>query len=368
MIKELSFTKEDRIAIVAPHPDDECLGASAALLTAAAQTDVIVLTDGCRGNKARSLEEEAIVRKKQFDAEMEYVKPNSAIWTGIEDTKVSENRKAIGEIDFTPYTKIFLPWLESLHPDHRYAAAFCIDTIRRQKVKAECYSYEINAPFHKPSHFADITKLEDEKRKLIRFHEDQNEQEDITLSLNRYRAAQMIKHPDIHLAECYEQVDVYAFPEAPDLLMKLYDIHEDPLVFKTLEEQGIKIKRVMPMNITLVYDFIKDNFARSWADESMPALINGDCYVAVKDREILGFYSLEVPAKNFLGPMGVIPSGRENGAIARGLEYTALNAMKAKGYKYAISGMVHPFERRSAELLCGTVVIPDSAGSYEDRI
>ena len=150
--------------------------------------------------------------------------------------------------------------------------------------------------------------------------------------------------------------------------MKLYDIHDDPLVFKSLEEQGIKIKRVMPMNITLVYDFIKENFAAAWADESLPALINGDCYVAVKDREILGFYSLEVPAKNFLGPMGVINSARENGAIARALELTALNAMKAKGYKYAISGMVHPVERKSVEMLCSSMVIPDSAGSYEDRI
>lgn len=78
--------------------------------------------------------------------------------------------------------------------DHRRAAEFCIDSIRRQKAKASCYSYEIFAPFHSPTHFIDITAIEEEKRKLIRFHEDQNEQEEINLSLNAFRAAQLIKH------------------------------------------------------------------------------------------------------------------------------------------------------------------------------
>ena len=32
MRQEIRFTNEDRIAIIAPHPDDECLGASSALI------------------------------------------------------------------------------------------------------------------------------------------------------------------------------------------------------------------------------------------------------------------------------------------------------------------------------------------------
>ena len=41
MIHELSFSKNDRIAVIAPHPDDECLGASAPLLLVPDQTDVM---------------------------------------------------------------------------------------------------------------------------------------------------------------------------------------------------------------------------------------------------------------------------------------------------------------------------------------
>ena len=60
MREEIRFTPDDRIAIIAPHPDDECLGASAALLLAADRTDVFVMTDGSHGNPANTIEEEAV--------------------------------------------------------------------------------------------------------------------------------------------------------------------------------------------------------------------------------------------------------------------------------------------------------------------
>ena len=109
MRQEIRFTNEDRIAIIAPHPDDECLGASSALILAPGITDIFVLTDGSHGSKERGIREEAAVRRAQFEAEMEYVKPNSYKWLGIEDTKMSLHREEIKKIDFKPYTIVFLP-------------------------------------------------------------------------------------------------------------------------------------------------------------------------------------------------------------------------------------------------------------------
>ena len=206
MREKIIFTKEDRIAIVAPHPDDECIFAAAALLLASDQTDVFVLTDGSHGNTSRSIEEEAAIRKKQFDAEMEYVKPHAVYWFGIEDTKLSENTRIVHSIDFTPYTRIFLPWIESLHPDHRAAAEMCMSEIRKQGCHAECYSGEVYKPFPSPSHYIDITSLAEEKRRLIRFHEDQAALEEVVLSLNAFRAAQMMHLPECKFAECYDQI------------------------------------------------------------------------------------------------------------------------------------------------------------------
>ncbi len=207
MRQRIEFTERDRIAVIAPHPDDECLGASGALIFAPSRTDIFVLTDGSRGSNVRSYKEESDVRRAQFETEMEYVKPRSYMWLGCEDTKMHLHREVIAQIDFRPYTLIFLPWTESFHQDHRYAAAFCLDEIRKQGgVEAACYFYEINAPFYKPTHYIDITDIVEEKRRLIRFHKDQKEQENIVLSLNAFRGAQMLWQPEITYAEAFLKV------------------------------------------------------------------------------------------------------------------------------------------------------------------
>ena len=210
MRQEIQFTAEDSIAIIAPHPDDECLGAAAALLLVPDRTDVYILTDGNHGSPDRSIVEEAAVRKRQFEKEMGLAMPRCWYWLGYEDTKLPVIPGAVSQIDFTAYTKIFLPWAESLHPDHRAAAKMCHAEISGQKSRAECYTYEINAPFHTPTHYIDITGIMEKKLELIRCHADQNEQEEIIVSLNRFRAAQMIRYPQIRFAEAYLKVDVRA--------------------------------------------------------------------------------------------------------------------------------------------------------------
>ena len=207
-MREIILTEIDRIAIIAPHPDDECIFAAGVLLLASDRTDIFVLTDGSHGNSRRSIEEEAVIRKKQFDAEMAYVRPHAVHWFGIEDTKLSENTGIIQKIDFTPYTRIFLPWIESLHQDHRVAAKMCINEIRKQGCHAECYSGEVYKPFPLPSHYIDITSLVEEKRRLIRFHEDQTALENVVISLNAFRAAQMMHMPECRFAECYEKITI----------------------------------------------------------------------------------------------------------------------------------------------------------------
>lgn len=214
MRKKITITESDRIAIIAPHPDDECIFAAGPLLLAPSRTDIFVLTDGSHGNRERPIKEEAAIRKKQFDAEMDYIKPHAAYWFGVEDTKLPENAGIVSRIDFRPYTRIFLPWVESLHPDHRVAAELCINEIRKQGCHADCYSGEVYKPFPMPSHYIDITSLADEKRRLIRFHEDQAALEEVVLALNAFRAAQMMDLPECKFAECYDQVGRHALPAA----------------------------------------------------------------------------------------------------------------------------------------------------------
>lgn len=213
----IKFEEQDRIAVIAPHPDDECLGASAALLMAADRTDIFVISDGSHGDPLKTIQEEAIIRRRQFEAEMEYVKPRSWHWLGYEDTQLMQNPNALNDIDFTVYTKIFMPWIESFHPDHRAVAMMCRRVISEQKASAECFSYEITAPFYKLTHYIDITGIEAEKRKLIRFHEDQlrSGQEEITMSLNAFRGAQLYRRPEFGYAEAYLQVEICNMADPP---------------------------------------------------------------------------------------------------------------------------------------------------------
>jgi LmbE family N-acetylglucosaminyl deacetylase len=338
MWEELKLSPEDVIAVIAPHPDDECLGAASVLLTAPERTDVYVLTDGSHGSKERTIEEEAAIRKAQFDAEMACVKPRSVHWLGYEDTTLPKHYEAADSIDFTQYTKVFLPWQESVHPDHRAACVMCCRAIMKQNASPECYIYEITAPFKWPTHFADITQLIDEKCRLIDCHKDQIGQKEITVTLNALRAAILIRLPAVHYAECYMKVDPYEIGYCNDILVRLNSFKEDYGLYDRLLEQGIRIKRVMSCDIGPVQDFIRNNFAGGWADEVLPAILNGSCFIAVRGREIVAFGCADATAKGYVGPAGTLEEVRRMG-ISRAIFQRCFRYLIEQGYKYAIVGM-----------------------------
>ena len=367
MRKRIAFDENDRIAVIAPHPDDECLGAAAVLLLAPDQTDIYVLTDGSHGNPAKSIEEEAIIRRAQFEAEMEAVQPHAWKWLGYEDMTLSERMDAADGIDFTPYTKIFLPWHQSRHPDHRAAALMCCKAILRQKAQAEVFMYEISTPFYQPTHCIDITNLLEAKRRLIRFHTDQNAQEEISLSVNLLRGSQMLSDPECRYAECYLEANVREIAHNPDLIVKLYTLREDPALEKSLKEKGVRIKHVMPPDFMKVYEFVKDNFSSDWAGEALAAMMRGACYVAVRNRRIVSFGCAGAFAPDYAGPGGTIPEERGLG-INRAIIQRSLRYLKDQGFQYAVAGSVSPTERRILEKVADVVAVEDCAGSYDDLV
>ena len=367
MRERLVFEESDRICVIAPHPDDECLGVAAALILAPDRTDIFVITDGSHGNPDVSIEEEAVVRRAQFEAEMEAVRPHSWEWIGIEDTTLPKQPDDAINIDFTPYTKIFLPWHESPHPDHRACAMMCCRAIRRQRARAECFMYEIITPFYRPTHSIDITQFVEEKRRLIRFHVDQAEQEEMNLAVNRLRGAQLYLNPVCDYAECYLKVDAMKLGYNPDLIAKLYTLREDPALEASLAKQGIHAKRVMPPDFTKVYEFIRDNFAHSWADEALSAMIHGVCYVAVRDGQLLAFSCAGAIAPDYTGPGGTIPEARRLG-ISEMLNQKTFRYLKEQGFQYSVCGSVAPTQRRVLERIADMIVVEDSEDAYENLL
>ena len=204
----LRIAEDERVVVVAPPPDDESLGASSVLLGHPGQADVFMVSDGGLGNPAVDPAEMAARRKAEFERAMAIARPRNAHWLGFPDARLAEHPECVGAIDFTCYAKAFLPWTDSLHPDHRALARFCLSRIREQNADCEAYLYEVQAPFRCPTHFIDITDMVERKRELISCYESTLElypQDEVTLALNKFRSCQR-EEPD-RWCECFLHVN-----------------------------------------------------------------------------------------------------------------------------------------------------------------
>ena len=126
----------------------------------------------------------------------------------------------------------------------------------------------------------------------------------------------------------------------PDMLVRLYDMPEINGEGR-LAEEGITIKRAMPLDKDEILEFVAKNFWNKWVNECEQAIFNqpSSCYIAVKDKKILGFACYDATALGFFGPTGVAEDQRDKG-IGKALLGKCLLSMKEKGYGYAIIGWV----------------------------
>ena len=149
----------------------------------------------------------------------------------------------------------------------------------------------------------------------------------------------------------------------PDLLVKLYSLPES-----TTPPAGIAVRRAFAAEKRLVFDWVARQFDLNWASECDAAFarLPVACFVATRDRELLGFACYDATARGFFGPTGVAESERNHG-IGTALLSATLHDMTAQGHAYAIIGAVDSVEfyRKHA----GAIEIPDSdPGFYRGKI
>lgn len=174
-MKSLDISERSRILIIAPHPDDECIGCGGVLVNYAKYCDVLVLTDGRQGQGDESPLKIKENRKKEFIDEMEAIKVNSYRQLDIEDGTLLLHTDCLSGICLKGYDYIFVTGINDDHPDHK-AAFMCV----RQAVKelaedfsGKCFVYEVHTPILHPTHFLDITDSIKRKTELIRYHKSQ---------------------------------------------------------------------------------------------------------------------------------------------------------------------------------------------------
>lgn len=152
-----------------------------------------------------------------------------------------------------------------------------------------------------------------------------------------------------------------------DLLVRLYDL--PPAASDGLAEQGIRIRHAMPYEKESVVSWVRTTFSARWAGECDVAFARQpvSCFLAIRERGVIGFACYESTARGFFGPIGVAPDRRTTG-IGRALLLACLHAMREMGYAYAIIGGgsgALPFYAKVA----GATEIPGShPGLYVDML
>ena len=128
-----------------------------------------------------------------------------------------------------------------------------------------------------------------------------------------------------------------------DMLVKLYEVQDDPQLMEKLRGEGILIKRAMTPDLTKITTWVKDTFGQGWADECTAGILIGGCWIATKDGEVIGFACHDATLPDFFGPTGVQEDMRGRG-IGKALLIRCLISMKEKGYGYAIIGSAGPMD------------------------
>jgi len=151
-----------------------------------------------------------------------------------------------------------------------------------------------------------------------------------------------------------------------DMLVRLYDLPESSDLYARVAESGVFLRRPGAYEKHLVEDFVREHFSPKWVSEVAVAFARQPvaCFIATKDREILGFACYETTAKGYFGPTGVAESARGLG-LGKALLMKALEAQREAGYAYAFIGGVGPREFYAKAV--GAVEIPGSdPGIYVD--
>ena len=126
--------------------------------------------------------------------------------------------------------------------------------------------------------------------------------------------------------------------QSGDMLVNLMRLPQMPEI-----PEGIKIKRAIIVDREAILRFVSESFPASpaWVSEVEKALFQnpGTCFIAVKEKEVVGFACYDTTALDYFGPTGVKKDVRGKG-IGGILLIKTLYAMREAGYTYAIIGAV----------------------------
>ncbi len=154
----------------------------------------------------------------------------------------------------------------------------------------------------------------------------------------------------------------------PDMLVKLYDLPSCSQLLDELNEQGISIQRAMAPDKHRVLSWIGEHSSLAAQGEADVCFANHpiSLFLAVQEKQILGYACYHATALDFFGPTRVLDRMQGRG-IGKALLLRCLQALRDEGYAYAIIGGVGPaafYEK----CVGATLIEGSSPGIYKDYL
>lgn len=201
---KLEIGVQDKILVVAPHPDDESIGCGGLLALYGEQCDVLLLTDGRQGvpSDYNGQEDICMIRRRELEQALKIAGVTSVQYLDAPDGSLKKEHGGLEKIDLTKYTHIFVPNPWENHEDHRAAYKLIKQEKRRQHAKGKLLQYEVWTVLREPDYFLDISGVIHKKREMIKSYVSQLKDKDYlnaALGLSAYRGM----FPGYEYAEAY---------------------------------------------------------------------------------------------------------------------------------------------------------------------
>lgn len=153
-----------------------------------------------------------------------------------------------------------------------------------------------------------------------------------------------------------------------DMLVRLYALPDSAECYEKVAGNGVTLRRARAFEKHTVAAFAREHFSEKWVSEVEVAMTRQPiaCFIATRDKAILGFACYDTTQRGFFGPTGVAEAARGLG-VGKALLMKALEGLRDIGYAYAIIGGVGPREFYAKH--CGAIEIPGSdPGTYADLL
>ena len=208
MIEEIQINNDDKILIIAPHPDDECIGVGGVLGKYPEKCIVVVCTDGRHALRNENPLNVAKIRSEEFQKEMEYLGISRYMQLGIEDGTLMNHLDFLNDLNIESYTKIFFPHDLDCHPDHTAVYLAMMEKVKKSaECKTELYVYEVHRQLSNVTHYMVLDNVLEKKVELISFHKSQianTKCNELASVAAKYRALQFSL--DVSSIECYQKI------------------------------------------------------------------------------------------------------------------------------------------------------------------